>query len=39
MLCARRKYDCDVIMNKCLGLYDLRINERYILFMNSSIKL
>ena len=38
MLCAKHEYDHDVIINKCLGFYDLKDNKRYILFMNSSIK-
>ena len=39
MLCAKRQYDRDVIINKCRGFYDLKSNKRYILFMNSDIKL
>ena len=35
MLCAKCKYDIDVIMNKCVRVYDLNSNRRYIFFMNS----
>ena len=41
MLCKKHKYNdnCDVIINKCLGFYDLKGNRRYIFFMKPSIKL
>ena len=39
MLCAKHEYDCDMIINKCPGIYDLKNNKKYIVFMNSSIKL
>ena len=39
MTCVKRKYDHDVIINKCLGFYDLKSNKKYIFFMDSSIKI
>ena len=39
MLCAKREYNHDVIINKYLRFYDLKSNRRYTFFMNSSIKL
>ena len=30
MLYAKCKYDCDVIINKCFRVYDLKSNGRYI---------
>ena len=34
MLYVKREYDGIVIINKCLGFYDLNSNKRYIFFMN-----
>ena len=39
MLCAKCKYDHDMIIDKCLEFYDLKSNKRYIFFTNFSIKL
>ena len=39
MLYEQRKYNLNVIINKCLGFYDLKSNKRYIFFMKFSIKL
>ena len=39
MLCAKSKYDRDMIINNCPRFYDLKSNKRYIFFTNSSIKL
>ena len=39
MLCAKLRYDRHMIVNKCLGFYDLTSNESYSFFINSSIKL
>ena len=39
LLCAKRDYDRDMMINKCLRFYDLKSNKRYIFFMNSNIKL
>ena len=36
MLCAKCKYDINVIINKCVRVYDLKSNGRYIFFMNST---
>ena len=36
MLCAKCKYDINVIVNKCVRVYDLKSNGRYIFFMNST---
>ena len=36
MVCAKSKYDIDVIINKCVRVYDLKSNRRYIFFMNST---
>lgn len=32
MLCAKRMYDCDMIINKCPKFYDLKKNKRYNFF-------
>ena len=37
--CAKRGYDCDVILSKFLRFSDLKRKNRYILFKNYSIKL
>ena len=36
---AKSKYDCDVIRNKFLRIFDLKSRKRYIVFKNYSIKL
>ena len=33
---AKSKYDIDVIINKCVRVYDLKSNGRCIFFMNSA---
>ena len=33
LCCAQRaSYDHDVIMNKCLGFYDVKSNKKYIFY-------
>ena len=32
-MCAKREHDRDVIINKRLGFYDVKNNQRYIFFM------
>ena len=39
MLCAKREYDCNVIINYYLGFYDLKSKKRYNFFVGSSKKL
>ena len=39
MLFAKRKYNSNMIIDKCLEFYDLKSNKRYIFFMNFNIKL
>ena len=39
MLCAKREYNRDMIIDKCLEFYDLKSNKRYIFFMNFNMKL
>ena len=39
MLCAKCKYDYDMIINKCPKFYDLKKNKRYNFFMKSSMQL
>ena len=36
MLCTKSKDDIDVIINNCVRVYDLKSNERYIFFLNST---
>ena len=36
MLCAKSKYDIDVIINNCVRVYDLKSNGRYIFFLKST---
>ena len=38
MLCTKREYDRDVIINMCLEFCELKSNKREFFFMNSSIK-
>ena len=38
MLCAKHKYDCYMIIDKCLKFYDLNSNKRHIFSMNSNRK-
>ena len=39
MLFAKCEYDCDMIIDKCPGFYDLKEQQKIHLFMKSSIKL
>ena len=39
MLCAKRDYNCNLIISKCLGFYYLTNNKRYIFLINPSRKL
>ena len=39
MFCVKRAYDRGVIINKCLGLKDLKSNKRYIFFYELWLKL
>ena len=36
MLCAKSKYDIDVIINNYVRVYDLKSNRRYIFFLKST---
>ena len=36
MLCAKCKYDINVIINKRVRVHDLKSNREYIFFMNST---
>ena len=39
MLCAKRKYDRDLFIDKCVEFNDLKSNKRYTFFINFNIKL
>ena len=38
MLCAKHRYDCNLIMNKSFRFYDLKSNIRYIFFYELEYK-
>ena len=38
-MCVKRKYDCNVVINKSLEFYDLKSNKRYIIFFELKHKI